>query len=218
MDHLKRVQSRHSATSSSDAAAADLFTADRILDRVLYTYASTATELLAAVYHLRQLLASSSNNHAPVRLIVIDSLAAVFRDNCGNSRTSSSNGNSNGLTSLDRVRVLYDLMSDLEALARRHGCAVVLTNEITTRVSGKEIGQTSRLVPALGDTHCHRIGQQVALGRDVSDGASNEQFVACVTKSLSRAESTVPFKVRGTGRGLNGRLGLQMYRFYTDHW
>lgn len=65
----------------------------------------------------------------------------------------------------------------------------MITNELTTRISPRG---DSVLVPALGDSHSHRVNYQVIVGRNACD---NESFVAKVKKSFWNAEKMISFRV-----------------------
>lgn len=64
----------------------------------------------------------------------------------------------------------------------------MLTNELTTRIENDEI----YLVPALGNSHTHRVNYQVTLGCDLND---RELFVAKIEKTFFNSEKLVTFRV-----------------------
>lgn len=158
-------------------------TADRLLDGIRCAFVDSATELLAAVHRLQY-----DSMPGDCRLIVIDSLGAVFRQRRAAEPVA--------------VGRLAELMGALESLADARGCAVVLTNELTTRLAAvagdaseeanrgggasADWAASSTLAPALGDTLVHRIAQVVLLdGGDCGGGdESSRSFTALVTKSL----------------------------------
>lgn len=96
-----------------------------ILDNILCTFVSNYVELLAAVECLKDVLANNPKVGNPwrilwiliylnkyylqIRLIVIDSFSFLLRHD---------------IDTLDRVRILYQLLADLDALAVDHKCAV----------------------------------------------------------------------------------------------
>lgn len=65
----------------------------------------------------------------------------------------------------------------------------MITNELTTRIhhTGESI-----LVPALGDSHSHRVNYQIIVGRGIND---NEMFFAKFKKSFWNAEKMISFRV-----------------------
>lgn len=70
---------------------------------------------------------------------------------------------------------------------------VVITNELTTRLAGSN--DPAQLVPALGDSHSHRVTQQIMLGRDIGAQQTAGRHLAHIRKSLYRPESIVAFRV-----------------------
>jgi hypothetical protein len=98
----------------------------------------------------------------PVRLVVMDSVAFHFR---------------HGASSIDfgkRTRLLSSMAQKLNELAHKHSLAVVLMNQMTTKVEaggggggfgggGGGGGGTSRLVPALGESWAHAATHRLTL-------------------------------------------------------
>lgn len=64
----------------------------------------------------------------------------------------------------------------------------MLTNELTTRIENDE----AYVVPALGDSHLHRVNYHITVGRDLND---SELFVAEIKKTFCNPEKLVPFRV-----------------------
>lgn len=112
---------------------------------------------------------------------------------------------------VNRVQMSYEILTELQKLAERFKCAViyanhifallltyrnrvfefqiVITNELTTRFTADNEPQ---LMPALGDSHIHRMNCQITLGRDVND---RQMFAANIDKCFYGAEKTVTFLV-----------------------
>lgn len=65
---------------------------------------------------------------------------------------------------------------------------MVITNELTTHVTPEE----TSIIPALGESHLHRVNTQITFGRDVD---RPNLFVANITKSFTKCETDVPFRV-----------------------
>lgn len=84
---------------------------------------------------------------------------------------------------------------------------IVITNELTTRIyrNGDSI-----LVPALGDSHSHRVNYQIIVGRDNCD---DEMFVAKIKKSFWMAEKMIPFRV---GAFLCGKFFIFIRKFQNE--
>ncbi|KAI4881436.1 hypothetical protein NFI96_000809 [Prochilodus magdalenae] len=103
------------------------FTTEKILSGIFLIRCHGYAELLAEAYLLPDFLLK----HPEVQLVVIDSIAFPFRHDFDDLS--------------QRTRLLSGLAQQLIQLASQHNAAVVLTNQITTKVFN---GQ-SKLVPAL---------------------------------------------------------------------
>jgi len=123
-------------------AAAEGFSLASVLSRIHYFRIHSASEQLALVTLLEPFLAQ----HPGVRLLVIDSVTFHFRQDLKDLGA--------------RARVLTGLAQDLMALAEAHGLAVVLMNQVATRVQGEG---ASRLVPALGESWGQAASTRVIL-------------------------------------------------------
>lgn len=66
----------------------------------------------------------------------------------------------------------------------------MITNELTTRILTD--GDTN-IVPALGESHSHRVNYQITFGRDEDD---HRLFVANIDKCFVKGEQKVAFQVR----------------------
>lgn len=128
-------------------------------------------ELLAELHLLPAFLTA----HPRVRLLVIDSVASPFRPLFDEFS--------------QRTRLLNGLSQQLLALATNHDIAVVLTNQMTTRVKGAQ----SHLVPALGDTWGHAPTVRLLLHW------AGSQRLATVVKSPCHMESTVQYQITSEG-------------------
>ncbi|GLH16406.1 Uncharacterized protein GBIM_20680 [Gryllus bimaculatus] len=115
-------------------------------------------------------------SHLQVRLIVIDSITFPLQtiDNA-----------------LQRVSLLYDLMENLRTIASEFDVAVVVTNNLTTKV---ETEKESSLIPALGESFGHSVNYRFLLGR-----MSDSNFVCVSGKNLNKSSLTVPFQITRSG-------------------
>lgn len=167
------------------------FDVNTITDNVLCTFCNSYVDVLAAVVNLAELLTKNPN----IRLIVIDSFSHMLRE---------------VLSSLDRVRIVYQLLHDLRKLAERFQCAVnveidrilcsvlwgllaheqvVITNEVTTRIVNSRQNYISA---TLGDSARHMTHNRIIFGRHESEYG---RFFVHIEKSAHKAESTTPFMV-----------------------
>lgn len=147
---------------------------DKFMNGVKIYFVQDYGQLLAVIYDLSNVLAVNSR----IRLIVIDSFSFLFR------QMKNEEGD------LTRTQLLYETLTNLQKLADECSCAIVLTNELTTRLSSDD----AFLVPALGDSHVHRVGQLISLGHVDSD-----VFCANIDKSLHSPEVVVMFRITENG-------------------
>ncbi|KAA3674121.1 RAD51-like protein 2 [Paragonimus westermani] len=124
---------------------------DSLLSGIHYIRATDHVELLAACQRLHQFCES----HPKVRLIVVDSIALPFRYDFDDIP--------------QRNRMLVCIAQCLLKVAGHQNAAVVLTNQVTTRMHSKlsdgPSGSTSHLVPALGESWGHVCSVRVFLTR-----------------------------------------------------
>lgn len=130
-------------------------------------------ELLAEIYLLPDFLSS----HPKVRLVVIDSVAFPFRQHFDELRTQ-------------RTRLLNGLAQQLISMATKHDVAVVLSNQMTTRLHQ---GGQSQLVPALGESWGHAPTLRLLLRW------AGSQRQATIFKSPDCEEATVDYQITTDG-------------------
>eukprot|EP00802_Teleaulax_amphioxeia_P011352 Tamp_11384.p1 GENE.Tamp_11384~~Tamp_11384.p1 ORF type:complete len:384 (+),score=95.44 Tamp_11384:49-1152(+) len=133
-------------------------------------------EQIAVVASLQKFL----DEHPKVKLVVMDSVAFQFR--CDFKDYAM------------RTRLLTASAQRLTQLALERNIAVVLINQVTTKITEK--GTKSFLAPALGDTWAHACTSRVMLYWDQG------QRYASLYKSPSRKSNTVAYCV--TAEGIRG--------------
>ncbi|XP_030318497.1 DNA repair protein RAD51 homolog 3 isoform X2 [Calypte anna] len=151
--------------------ALESFSLESILSHIYYFRCRDYTELLAQVYLLPDFLAE----HSKVRLVVIDGIAFPFRHDFEDLSL--------------RTRLLNGLAQQLIITANDHRAAVVLTNQMTTRIGQNQ----STLVPALGESWGHAATVRLIFHWDES------QRLATLYKSPSQKESTIPYCITPHG-------------------
>ncbi|KAM9321222.1 DNA repair protein RAD51 homolog 3 [Gastrophryne carolinensis] len=151
--------------------AMHMFTVNHILSHLYYFGCQDYSELLAHINILPDFLAQ----HSKVKLVVIDSIAFPFR--CDLEDLSL------------RTRLLNTLAQKLISIADHHRLAVVLTNQMTTKIGASE----SFLVPALGDGWGHAPTNRLILQWE------GMQRCATLYKSPSQKENTVYYKITQHG-------------------
>ncbi|XP_013147583.1 PREDICTED: DNA repair protein RAD51 homolog 3-like isoform X2 [Papilio polytes] len=146
---------------------------EEALKNVHYVGAFGLEKFCAFMYQLPKFLAEENN----IRLIIIDSIAFPFKD---------------GITAKQRTGLLFRQMAELQRLAVERQIAVVLTNEMSTRVglsSGAVVG-------ALGDAWAHRCNTRLLLS--APDDPAGDRL-ALLLKSNISPEAVAPFKITSDG-------------------
>jgi RAD51-like protein 2 len=175
-------------------------TVDNFMNGIHVIRVHDQTEFLAILHQLQSFLAANSR----IKLIVIDSIAFPFRQALQDTIT--------------RTRILAGISQNLNTLAHKHSCAVVVMNHVTTRFDSSTPGtrQKAKIVPALGEQWSHCITNRVLLhwGRPMSGGPMNAEDldeeaminhgldkprIASLIKSPSRPANSVAFQVNELG-------------------
>ncbi|EOB05165.1 DNA repair protein RAD51-like protein 3, partial [Anas platyrhynchos] len=159
--------------------ALETFSLESILSHIYYFRCRDYIELLAQVYLLPDFLSEHSKFFlffcVEVRLVVIDGIAFPFRHDFEDLSL--------------RTRLLNGLAQQLIIIANDHKSAVVLTNQMTTRIGQSQ----STLVPALGESWGHAATVRLIFHWDKS------QRLATLYKSPSQKESTIPYTITPHG-------------------
>ncbi|XP_035890973.1 DNA repair protein RAD51 homolog 3-like isoform X2 [Anopheles stephensi] len=175
------------------------FSEATVLDGILYSHVTNCTQILEAIADLQNRLYDGEK----IKLIILDSLSFLIR----NTITRS----------MKRVRRLHEILTPLHKIAHRFGCVVIVTNDVTTRISDSDasdrlaetttITTTPQIVAALGGSHTHKVNQRILLGRDESDYDSQSTvYVASIEKGHFLPRITVPFRIETAGiRGVSKR-------------
>ncbi|KAG8587632.1 hypothetical protein GDO81_005736, partial [Engystomops pustulosus] len=116
-------------------------TLNNILSHIYYFSCRNYAELLAQILVLPDFIAQ----HSMVKLVIIDSIAFPFRHSFDDLSL--------------RTRLLNKLAQQLIDFANQNKLAVVLTNQMTTRIGTSE----SLLVPALGEGWGHAATNRIIL-------------------------------------------------------
>ncbi|XP_047537326.1 DNA repair protein RAD51 homolog 3 [Vanessa atalanta] len=143
------------------------------LKKFHYVKAIGLEKFCAFLYQLPNFIRNKPN----VKLIVIDSIAFPFKD---------------GISMKQRTGLLFRLMADLQKLTLKNQIAVVLTNEMTTRIGLS----TGAIVGSLGDTWSHRCNMRVLLS--APEPLENIRLAA-ILKSNIVAEDVGKFQITHEG-------------------
>lgn len=159
------------AEDDEQRAAMATFTVETILSNIFVVRCHDYVELLAELHLLSDFL----SEHPKVRLLVIDSVAFPFRlmfDELS-----------------QRTRLLNGVGQQLITMAKNYNIAVVITNQMTTRVRDSQ----SQLVPALGECWGHAPTIRLLLHWKGS------QRLATIFKSPGHMETTVQYQLTSDG-------------------
>ncbi|XP_050079383.1 DNA repair protein RAD51 homolog 3-like [Anopheles maculipalpis] len=166
------------------------------LDGILYAHVTNCTQILEAIAVLQNRLYDGEK----IKLIIIDSLSFLVRNTITHS--------------MKRVRRLHEILTPLHKIAHRFGCVVIVTNDVTTRISDSKpiepMVTKPQIVSALGGSHTHKINQRIFLGRDETDYDSQSDhqpsYVASISKGHFLPCIAVPFRIEAAGiRGIKKR-------------
>lgn len=169
VQHCRLIAESHQ--QEDHKAAMDTFSLDSILAHIYYFRCHDYVELLAQVHLLPDFLWQ----HSKVKVVMIDSIAFPFRHDFDDFSL--------------RTRLLNGLAQQLISAANDHKLAVLLTNQMTTRIGPSQ----AMLVPALGESWGHAATIRVILHWE------NRQRFATLYKSPCQKEATVPYEVTPQG-------------------
>ncbi|XP_047614407.1 DNA repair protein RAD51 homolog 3 isoform X1 [Phacochoerus africanus] len=170
IQHLHLIAGRH--MGEEQPKALQDFTLENILSHIYYFRCRDYTELLAQVYLLPDFL----SEHSKVRLVIVDGIAFPFRHELDDLSL--------------RTRLLNGLAQQMISLANNHRLAVILTNQMTTKIDKNE----ALLVPALGESWGHAATIRLIFHWD-----QRQSRLATLYKSPSQKESTVLFQITPQG-------------------
>ncbi|XP_078228852.1 DNA repair protein RAD51 homolog 3 isoform X3 [Callithrix jacchus] len=131
IQHLQLIAEKHKGEEHRKAL--EDFTLENILSHIYYFRCCDYTELLAQVYLLPDFL----SEHSQVRLVIVDGIAFPFRHDLDDLSL--------------RTRLLNGLAQQMISLANNHRLAVILTNQMTTKIDKNQ----ALLIPALGESWGH---------------------------------------------------------------
>ncbi|KAJ0172193.1 hypothetical protein K1T71_012166 [Dendrolimus kikuchii] len=145
---------------------------DSSLEKLHYVKTIGLEKFCAFLYRLPKFM----EEHPNVKLIIIDSITFPFKE---------------GISAKQRTGLLFRQMADLQRLTIDKQIAVVLTNEMSTRIGLS----TGSVVGALGDAWSHRCNKRVLLSTDTSP--SNR--LALLLKSNDSPNTVGRFQVTQEG-------------------
>ncbi|KAL2329610.1 hypothetical protein Fmac_017191 [Flemingia macrophylla] len=166
-------------------------------DRVFLRAVHSAHDLLRAIPAVEAFLLHSRSPWRPVRLLLIDSIAALFRADFDNTAADLRR----------RSALFFRISAGLRRLARRFGLAVVVTNQVVdfigdgdVRVGNLETGLFSsgrRVCPALGLAWAHCVNSRVFLSRDEHGPVKTRRMSVVFAPHLPH--SSCEYAIKGDG-------------------
>ncbi|XP_072983342.1 DNA repair protein XRCC3 homolog [Typha latifolia] len=178
---LSRLPS-HFSSSSSDP-----------LDHVFVAAAHSPADLLALLSRADALLARSPSP-LPIRLVVVDSVAALFRSDFDNNASDLKR----------RSSLFFKIASKLKEQARRFGSVVVVTNQVVDVMSNEEgtngvrignyrelLSSGRRVCPALGLSWANCVNTRLFLSRSDEVVGNGESDGLCVSTRTRRRMQVV---------------------------
>jgi len=162
--HSRRLEHSEKTRDLQADALKEFGEVDDILSRIHYCRVHNHSEQVAVILTLEKYLAS----HPEVRLVVIDSVAFHFRQEFADMA--------------QRTRLLNSLGQTLNRVATSCDVAVVVTNQMTTKVSGSN---GSHLVAALGEAWSHSITSRVLVERTTEQVEKSSKRQRLNTKTFS---------------------------------
>ncbi|KAG2729669.1 hypothetical protein I3760_01G261000 [Carya illinoinensis] len=144
---------------------------NNILENIFYFRVCSYTEQIALTNYLDKFI----SEHKDVKVVIVDSVTFHFRQDFDDMAL--------------RTRLLSGIALKLMKLAKEHGLAVVLLNQVTT----KYIEGSFQLTLALGDSWSHSCTNRVILYWN-----GNERY-AYIDKSPSLRSASAPYSVTSKG-------------------
>lgn len=133
----------------------------KLLDNISHVFCSDYIQLISIVVFIKDLLSTDKR----VKLLVFDSFSSVFKSFDHHTQ---------------RTALLCNILTDLQKLAIEKNVTVIITNELTTKISKG----TFKIIPALGVGHSHKITKRILLSKP----KENELIIAFKGK-LNRTNS-----------------------------
>ena len=171
-------------------------------------------ELRAEIDHRNSLAESFQSSESgsirglPVRLIVIDSIAAPIR------RDYDMMGANGGSTAAQRASAIFQIARRLKQLAYDHGIAVVAINQVgglARSQGGKDVGEGSEFTASLGTAWQYCVSTRIVLEHDEDPhqlrvhecpqqgNVSPAARMATLSKSLVSSRTSLSFQLTKMG-------------------
>jgi RAD51-like protein 1 len=146
-----------------------------MLKRVIVQAPNSTREMLSTLQDLQGAIIGAN-----IVLIIIDSIAPMFRSEFGNDSI------------VERQKLIGQQASMLKSLAESFNIPILVTNQITTKIQGRH----SWLAPALGTVWSHAVNTRLSLSADVQGQPGRSLWVS---KSSFAPSIAVPYYVTRKG-------------------
>ncbi|XP_029651675.1 DNA repair protein RAD51 homolog 3 [Octopus sinensis] len=182
LQDIAEVTVCHCQNLDTDGDSPVTFTTDKVLNGIHYFRCRDYVELLAIIHLLSELI----KDRPKVKLVIIDSIAFHFRHDFEDIRL--------------RTCLLTTIAQSLIQIANKHALAVVLTNQMTTRINYSNNNYSSssymntsdtsqNMIPALGESWAHISTIRIILYW------KDNQRKALLYKSPEHKEDVVSFQI-----------------------
>ena len=215
MNRSKRENSSPGTTATDSFSGMTPFdVATRILENVTVRTFFSTKELLQTLDELRLEITqrnteAETNSRLPVRLLVIDSIAAPIRRDFDMMATSSGSSSS----AAQRAAALLQIASKLKQLASDFNLAVVVINQVGLGGNGKSQNYHQRndtldihdgeFTASLGTAWQYCVSTKIVLDHDIDPHQRRQDNVsartATIAKSLLSRRAQVEFRVTNDG-------------------
>eukprot|EP00978_Attheya_sp_CCMP212_P002659 scaffold5453_cov58-Attheya_sp.AAC.3 len=189
VDHVHKSTAKRQSEASLGASdrtpstSPDWFTANNILEGIHVFRVHDESAQTATIRYLSDFLRHRQNLGKPIKVVIIDSIAFHYRSAAPNTDYKA------------RTRSLAVIASLLSEIASTLDVAVVVINQMTTKVGGRQMDDT-RLVPALGESWAHATTTRLIL----SQSPTNPDSRTCtLVKSPHKPIGTAAYAVTEYG-------------------
>ncbi|XP_055378115.1 DNA repair protein RAD51 homolog 3 [Condylostylus longicornis] len=175
--HIIREMAAYTSEKLMSGIDGVTITVEEFLSNIEYLFCNTIEAIKQAINVIKEKVEKGEN----IKLIVVDSFTYIFR-------------NFNGPSYL-RLRLVYELLTELQILADKNELAVILTNQFSSKVTDCN---NLILYPALGEAYAHKIGQRLIFEKGII------QRRIFLHKTLYGSSAIIPFLINQSGvRSIN---------------
>jgi len=191
VDHVQSSARRHGKLIPNQ------FNAEHILNGIHVYKVHDEAALKATVWNLPLWIEKrrkEDTNCLPIKLVLVDSIAFHYR--------GMQTATIGGMGLISRTQSLSSMASFLQDLAAKYDLAVVLINQMTSKLTGdltngSQNKNVVEFVPALGESWAHATTTRLVLEKLGDDG--NDERVCRLVKSPTQPVGIAKFQVTEVG-------------------